>query len=89
MWLSGSQIPGIQAHGFARAIAEVVGVAPGPGVDPAGRSKNGPSDKSGDRSGSVLREGTMTAVAQRYTPGGIRPEIRSDFDNTFGEKRNF
>jgi len=43
----------------------------------------------GDRSGSVLREGTMTAVAQRYTPGGIRPEIRSDSDNTHGEKLNF
>jgi len=64
LWLSGSQIPGIQARGFARAISEVVGLAPGPGVDPAGRSRNGPSGKSGDGSGGVLRDGKMTAVAQ-------------------------
>jgi len=30
-----------------------------------------------------------TTPAQQDTPGGIRPEKRSDFDNTFGEKRNF
>ena len=43
---------------------------------------------SRDRSGGVLRQGKMTAVAQGYTPGGIQPEIRSDSDTSFGEKRN-
>ena len=77
MWLSGSQIPRIQACGLTGATAEAVGIAPGPGIDP------------GIDPGGVLRDGKMTAVAQRYTLGGIRPEIRSLFDNTFGEKRNF
>ncbi len=31
----------------------------------------------------------MTAVAQWYTPGGIRPGIRSDSDISFGDTRNF
>ena len=30
---------------------------------PAGRSRNRPRDKSGDRSGGMLRSGRMTAVA--------------------------
>ena len=34
MWLSGSQIPRIQACGLARATAEAAGIAPGPGIDP-------------------------------------------------------
>ena len=34
MWLSGSQIPHIQACGLARATAEAVGIPPGPGIDP-------------------------------------------------------
>ena len=46
-------------------------------------------DTYGDKSGGALRGGKMTAVARRYTPGGIGPEMRSDFDITFGEKLNF
>ena len=72
MWLSGSQIPRIQACDLARATAEAVGIAPGPGIDPADRlsdrpadrSRNRPRDESGDRSGGVLMDRKMTAVAQ-------------------------
>jgi len=72
LWLSGSQIPRIQACGFARATAEAVGVAPGPGIcprvghrnAPSDRSGNRPRDKFGDRSGGVLRDGKMTAVVR-------------------------
>ena len=49
---------------FGISAAEVLGKSRN---RPAGRFRNGPSDKSGDRSGGVLREGTMTAVAQYYT----------------------
>ena len=59
---------------FGISAAEVLGKSRN---RPAGRFRNGPSDKSGDRSGGVLREGTMTAVAQRYTPGGIWAGIPS------------
>jgi len=31
---------------------------------PAGRSRNKPGDESGDRTGGVLKEGKMAAVAQ-------------------------
>ena len=46
---------------FGISAAEVLGKSKN---RPAGRFRNGPSDKSGDRSGVVLREGMMTAVAQ-------------------------
>jgi hypothetical protein len=39
----------------------------------------------------ALRAGDRKAIgaAQRYTPGGIQPEIRSDLDSNFGEKLSF
>ena len=46
---------------FGISAAEVLGKSKN---RPAGRFRNGPSDKSGDRSGVVLRDGKMTAVAQ-------------------------
>ena len=48
-------------------------------------SMNRPSD----RSRGVPRDEKATAVAQWYTPGGIRRDIRSLFGISPGEKRNF
>jgi len=92
------QIPRIQACGLARATADAVGIAPGPAIGPLVGPGMDPgidpgidpgTDRSEDRSGGVLRDGKITAVAQGYTPGGICPEIRSLFNNTFVQKRNF
>jgi hypothetical protein len=49
-----------------------------------GRGRRGPRDRPGDRSG----DRKAIAAAQRYTPGGIQPEIPSDFDGSFADKRN-
>jgi len=76
-------------HLTRRDPAEAVGIAPGPGIDPPVGPGIDPGIDPGDRSRGVLSDGEMTAVAQRYTPGGIRLEIPSSLDISCGEKRRF